>query len=138
MSLMFFRFRNPNLIVPRPWNNQKLKIWEVLLFFFSERSPYISANTFRLILSSGTHYYTIYIVYSIPELPSPILKKARYMVFHIFSLLLFLPWILNVFLVCSGGVFKVKESIGNNSEVQKCEFPYVLLLNCLYHYFHHS
>ena len=40
------------------------------------------------------------------ELPPPTLKNARYMVFHIFSLSSFLPWIfkvLNVFLGCSGG-----------------------------------
>ncbi len=72
-------------------------------FSFSERSPYI---TFWIILIFCTHYYTIYIMYSIPELPPPTLKNARYMVFCIFSLSPFLPRIfkvLNVFLGCSGG-----------------------------------
>ena len=111
-------------------------------FSFSERSPYISSNTFWIILIFCTHYYTIYIVYSISELPPPTLKNARYMVFRIFSLSPFLPWIfkiLNVFLGCSRGFkgqgihWQQLRSFPKLRRVSLCAPP-----KLLHHYFHRS
>ncbi len=106
-------------------------------FSFSERSPYISANTFWIILIFCTHYYTIIYRVFYTRITSPNTQKCEiYGILHIFTITFFYHGffkVLNVFLGCSGGFSRSRNPLATTlkfSEAQKCEFPYVLLLNC--------
>ena len=135
MSLMFFESRNPNLIVPRPQDDQNIEIWGVLLLIFRKISlyfcQYISDHPNLLY----TLLYNIYCVFYTRMTFPNIQKCELYGISQIFTITLFS--IYSEGLYCVLGIFwgflRSRNPLATTlkfSEAQKCEFPCVLLLNC--------
>ena len=135
MILRFFRSRNPNLIVPRPWDDQNIEIWGVLLLFFRKISLYLC----QYILDHPNLLYTLlYNIYRVfyTRINFPNTQKCEiYGISHIFTITFFTTDFKG--LKCVPGVFwgflRSRNPLAATpkfSEAQKCEFPYVLLPNC--------
>ncbi len=134
MSLMFFESRNPNLIVPRPWDDQNVEIWRMLLLIFRKIFLYLCQYILDHPKLLHTLLYNIYCVFY-TRITFPNIQKCKlYSILQIFSITLFpvyfrgLYYVLRVF----WGFSRSRNPLATApkfSKAQKCEFLYMLLLN---------